>query len=102
MPALFREGLLRHTRKVFSLPEGFYPLETQVNRFVYRVRRLKRPEGRAPRGSARTLPRPVPCNSVCHFGVFIGKLFWLNAGQDHYEQNQSRPAWGWIHRGHTP
>jgi hypothetical protein len=28
LPALLMEGLLRHSRKVFSLPEGFYPLET--------------------------------------------------------------------------
>jgi hypothetical protein len=28
LPALLAEGLLRHSRKLFQLPEGFYPLET--------------------------------------------------------------------------
>ena len=28
LPALLAEGLLRHSRKLFALPEGFYPLET--------------------------------------------------------------------------
>lgn len=28
LPALLAEGLLRHSRKHFQLPEGFYPLET--------------------------------------------------------------------------
>lgn len=28
LPALRAEGLLRHSRKLFALPEGFYPLET--------------------------------------------------------------------------
>lgn len=28
LPALLMLGLLRHTRKFFSLPSGFYPLET--------------------------------------------------------------------------
>jgi hypothetical protein len=28
LPALLAEGLLRHSRKLFVLPEGFYPLET--------------------------------------------------------------------------
>ena len=28
LPALLAEGLLRHSRKLFTLPEGFYPLET--------------------------------------------------------------------------
>ena len=28
LPALLVEGLLRHSRKLFELPEGFYPLET--------------------------------------------------------------------------
>lgn len=28
LPALLAEGLLRHSRKLFGLPEGFYPLET--------------------------------------------------------------------------
>ena len=28
LPALLTEGLLRHSRKLFTLPEGFYPLET--------------------------------------------------------------------------
>lgn len=28
LPALLSEGLLRHSRKHFSAPEGFYPLET--------------------------------------------------------------------------
>jgi len=28
LPALLTEGLLRHSRKLFVLPEGFYPLET--------------------------------------------------------------------------
>jgi hypothetical protein len=28
LPALLTEGLLRHSRKLFGLPEGFYPLET--------------------------------------------------------------------------
>ena len=28
LPALLAEGLLRHSRKHFTLPEGFYPLET--------------------------------------------------------------------------
>jgi hypothetical protein len=28
LPALLVEGLLRHSRKLFRLPEGFYPLET--------------------------------------------------------------------------
>jgi hypothetical protein len=28
LPALLTEGLLRHSRKLFALPEGFYPLET--------------------------------------------------------------------------
>lgn len=28
LPALLTEGLLRHSRKLFRLPEGFYPLET--------------------------------------------------------------------------
>ena len=28
LPALLLEGLLRHSRKLFKLPEGFYPLET--------------------------------------------------------------------------
>jgi hypothetical protein len=28
LPALLSEGLLRHSRKLFTLPEGFYPLET--------------------------------------------------------------------------
>jgi hypothetical protein len=28
LPALLVEGLLRHARKLFRLPEGFYPLET--------------------------------------------------------------------------
>jgi len=28
LPALLIEGLLRHSRKLFHLPEGFYPLET--------------------------------------------------------------------------
>ncbi len=28
LPALLAEGLLRHSRKLFPLPEGFYPLET--------------------------------------------------------------------------
>lgn len=28
LPALLSEGLLRHSRKLFTLPEGFYPRET--------------------------------------------------------------------------
>ena len=28
LPALLAEGLLRHSRELFELPEGFYPLET--------------------------------------------------------------------------
>ena len=28
LPALLAEGWLRHSRKLFSLPAGFYPLET--------------------------------------------------------------------------
>lgn len=28
LPALLMEGLLRHARRLFRLPEGFYPLET--------------------------------------------------------------------------
>ena len=28
LPALLAEGLLRHSRKLFAWPEGFYPLET--------------------------------------------------------------------------
>lgn len=28
LPALLAEGLLRHSRKLFALPEGYYPLET--------------------------------------------------------------------------
>jgi hypothetical protein len=28
LPALLAEGLLRHSRKLFALPAGFYPLET--------------------------------------------------------------------------
>lgn len=28
LPALLTEGLLRHSRKLFTLPEGFYPMET--------------------------------------------------------------------------
>ena len=28
LPALLSEGLLRHSRKLFTLAEGFYPLET--------------------------------------------------------------------------
>ena len=28
LPALLAEGLLRHSRKLFQLPAGFYPLET--------------------------------------------------------------------------
>ena len=28
LPALLAEGLLRHSRKLFARPEGFYPLET--------------------------------------------------------------------------
>jgi hypothetical protein len=28
LPALLTEGLLRHTRSLYSLPQGFYPLET--------------------------------------------------------------------------
>ena len=28
LPALLTEGLLRHTRRFYSLPPGFYPLES--------------------------------------------------------------------------
>jgi hypothetical protein len=28
LPALLAEGLLRHSRKIFALSEGYYPLET--------------------------------------------------------------------------
>ena len=28
LPALLAEGLLRHSRKLFARPEGFYPLKT--------------------------------------------------------------------------
>jgi hypothetical protein len=45
LPALLAEGLLRHSRKLFALPEGFYPLETiflvLAFRALVRVRSLE-------------------------------------------------------------
>jgi hypothetical protein len=45
LAALLAEGLLRHSRKLFALPEGFYPLETLFLVLVFmtlvRVRSLE-------------------------------------------------------------
>jgi hypothetical protein len=38
LPALLAEGLLRHSRKLFALPEGFYPLETIFLVLAFRAR----------------------------------------------------------------